>query len=139
MTARAAFLHAPGETIAAADLVVCRPIDALGFIAAMTRGDRRAARIMFAVNDSLHRLDAAPRQSPMLCAACPAPLRPDKACSFVVHLPEDERTPYGFALAVCRRCGTGRAEIRRKAIAALRVELPGLRVVEPTHASGGRA
>ncbi len=88
---------------------------------------------------ALHHLNAVPRKSRLLCAAYPDPLRPDKACSFVVHLPADERTPYDFALAVCRRCGTGRAEIRRKAVAALRMELPGLRVVEPTHASGGRA
>ncbi|MGI4939286.1 MAG: hypothetical protein ACRYHQ_01735 [Janthinobacterium lividum] len=139
MKQRATFLPAPGETIAAADLVVVRPIDALGFIAAMARGDRHAARLMRAVDHALHRLDAAPRKSPLLCAACPDALRPDKACSFVVHLSADERLPFGFALAVCRRCATSRADIRRKAIVALRTELPDLRVVDATHASGGRA
>ncbi len=139
MRPRAAFLHAPGETIAVTDLVICRPPDALRFIADAARGDRHAARVLVAVNDALHRLDAAPPKAPMLCAACPAPLRPGVPYSFVLHLPADERVPYGFALAVCRRCATSRAEIRRKAVAALRTELPGLRVVEATHASGGRA
>ena len=139
MTGRAAFVHEPAETIAASALIVVRPIDALGFIAAMARGDRHAARVMHAVNESLHQLDAAPRHAPLLCAACPDPLRPNKACSFVVHLPMDARLPFGFALAVCRRCATSRADVRRKAIAALRTEMPGLRVVEPTHANGGRA
>ncbi len=139
MSTRAAFLHASAEMVAAVDLVVCRPVDALGFIRAAARGDRRAARVMTAVDDALHQLDAAPPRSPLLCAACPQPLRPGTAYSFVVHLPVDERTPYGFALGICRRCATSRAEVRRKAVAALRVEMPGLRVVEATHASGGRA
>jgi hypothetical protein len=139
VSTRAAFLHPAAEMVAVADLVVCRPVDALGFIKAAARGDRRAARVMSAVDDVLHQLDAAPPRSPLLCATCPEPLRPGTAYSFVVHLPADERAPYGFALGVCRRCATSRAEVRRKAIAALRVEMPGLRVVEATHSDGGRA
>lgn len=139
MTARAAFHRAPAETIAAADLVICRPPDAIRFIAEAARGDRHAARVLLGVNDALHQLDAAPRKAPLLCASCPAPIRPEVACSFVLHLPEDQRVLYAFALGICRRCGTSRADVRRKAVLALRRELPDLRVVEPTHASGGRA
>lgn len=139
MRARAAFLHAPGATIATADLVVCRPPDALRFLADAAHGDRHAARVLTAVDDALHQLDAAPRKAPLLCASCPEPIRPEVACSFVLHLPEDERTLYAFALGICRRCGTSRTEVRRRAVLALRRELPDLRVVETTHASGGRA
>lgn len=125
--------------VVVADLVVVRPPDFLGFVADAARGNRRAARVIAAVNDALIRLDAAPPQSALLCAACPRVLRPDVGCSFVVSVSEDERTPYRFALAVCRRCATSRAEVRRKAIAGLRMEMPGLRVVEATHLCGGRA
>ena len=139
MTARAAFFHSPAETIAVADLTICRPPDGLRFLADAARGDRHAARVLAGVNDLLHQLDAAPRRAPLLCASCPAPIRPELSCSFVLHLPEDQRVLYAFALGICRRCGTSRAEVRRRAVLALRRELPGLRVVEPTHASGGRA
>ncbi len=139
MTARAAFFLAPGETVAVEALTICRPPDALRFIADAARGDRHAARVLVAVNDALHRLDAAPRRSPMLCAACPAPIRPEVSCSFVLHMPEDERVLYNFALGICRRCGTSRADVRRRAVQALRRELPDLRLVGLTHVCGGRA
>lgn len=139
MTARAAFLRAPAETITASDLVICRPPDALRFIADAARGDRHAARVLLGVNDALHQLDAAPRRAPLLCASCPAPIRPKVACSFVLHMPEDQRVLYAFALGICRRWGTSRAEVRHQAVLAFRRELPDLRVVEATHANGGRA
>jgi hypothetical protein len=135
----AGFVQVPGEMVAVVDLVVVRPPDALGFIAAAARGDRHAARVMLALNDALHLVDAAPRRSPLLCATCPQVLRAGVRCSFVISLPEDERATHGLALAICRRCGTSRAEVRRKAIAALRTEMLGLRVVEVTHPRGGRA
>jgi len=122
-----------------ADLVICRPPDALRFVAEAARGDRHAARVLVVVNDALHRLDAAPRKAPLLCASCPAPIRPEVACSFVLSLPQDERVLYAFALGICRRCGTSRVEVRRRAVLALRRELPNLHLVDLTHASGGRA
>jgi hypothetical protein len=139
VSARVAFLQAPPDVISDAEIIVCRPPDALGFIADAARGDRHAARVLVSVNDLLNRLDAAPHRPSLVCAGCQQPIRPGVACSFVMWLPEDESVPCGLVAAVCRRCATSRAQVRRKALAALKVEMPGLRVVEATHGNGGRA
>jgi len=135
----AGLVQASAAVVTPANLIVCRPVDVLGFIAKAEHGDHRAMLIMIAVNEALHVIDDALPRSPLMCAACPQALLPGVRCAIVVTLPEREGVGRGTALAICRRCATSRADVHRKAVTALRKEALGLRVVEVTHRDGGRA
>ena len=138
MRTAAGLVQAPTAATAPADLIVVRPLDALGYIAKAKQGDHRALLVMVAVDAALQVIDAALPRSPLLCAACPQPLLPGIRCAIIVTLPEGEGGGRGSALAVCRRCAPSLADLHRKAFTALRKEALGLRVVEAAHA-GSRA
>ena len=134
MRTAAGLVQAPTAAVTPADLVVCRPIDVFNLIPSAEQGDHRAARTVAAVNAALQVIDTAlRRRSPLLCATCPQPLLPGVKCAIVLTLPECGTVGHGLALAVCRYCATGRAEIHRKAVLALRQEALGLRVIEGLH------
>jgi len=135
----AGLVQAPAAAVTPADLVVVRPLDALGYIAKAEQGDHRAILVMIAVNEALQVIDDALPRSPLMCAACPQPLLPGVKCAIVVTLPEREGVGRGTALAICRRCATSRADVHRKAVTALRKEALGLRVVEGPHVREARA
>lgn len=140
MRTAAGLVQASAPVVTAADLIVVRPLDALRYIAQAERGDRLAACVMVALNHALRQIDAAPGPEPAVaCCGCSQPIRTGVRCSFVLSLSQDGGAAYGTALVVCRRCAIARTEVRRKAIVALRRAVPGLRVVETTHANGGRA
>lgn len=120
------------------ELVVIRPIDAAGIMLDALAGDIRAASVVKAIEHAADAIRDAPRRLPMLCAACPRPLKGGRY-SFGIALPASDNPTHGLALAVCTRCATERGDIQTKATAALRRVFPDLRPVTVTHAAGGRA
>ncbi len=120
------------------ELVVVRPTDAVDILADAFAGDSRAVTLMRAIEQAADAIRDAPRRLPMLCAACPRPLKHGRY-SFGVALPACDRPAHGLALAVCSRCATERGDIQTMATAALRRLFPDLRPVAVTHADGGRA
>ena len=120
------------------ELIVVRPPDAIDVMADALAGDSRAVCIMQAIEQAADAIRTAPRRLPMLCAACPRPLR-GSGYSFGVALPDTDHPKHGLALAVCTRCATERRDIETKVTAALRRVFPDLRPVTVTHAAGGRA
>ena len=120
------------------ELIVVRPIDAIDVMADALAGDSRAVCVLKAIEQAADAIRTAPRRLPMLCAACPRPLR-GSGYSFGVALPDTDHPKHGLALAVCTRCATERRDIETKVTAALRRVFPDLRPVTVTHAAGGRA
>ncbi len=120
------------------ELVVVRPIDAVDVMADALAGDGRAVSVLQAIERAAEAIRAAPRRLPMLCAACPRPLKGGHY-SFGIALPMSDNPTHGLALAVCTRCATERGDIQTMATAALRRLFPDLRPVAVTHADGGRA
>ena len=120
------------------ELIVVRPGDAVDILADAMAGDCRAVCIMQAVEQAANAIRGAPRRLPMLCAACPRPLRHGRY-AFGVALPASDNPTHGLALAVCTRCATTRGDVQTKATAALRRVFPDLRPITLTHAEGGRA
>ena len=101
-------------------------------------GDHEAGRLLGTAIDTLRRFDAAPRRSQPLCASCPRVLRPGRY-NLALVMPECDDPTRMLALGVCRHCATDAAGVMAKASESLRRLWPDLRMVKPTHASGGRA
>jgi len=120
------------------ELVVVRPTDAVDILADVLAGDDQAVRLMRMLDQADTAIRSAPRRLPMLCAACPRPLKRGRY-SFGIALPASDNPTHGLALAVCTRCAVERADIQAKATAALRRVFPDLRPVTVTYAAGGRA
>ena len=120
------------------ELVIVRPTDAVDIMADALAGDGRAVSLLQAMEQAAGAIRNAPRRLPMLCAACPRPLRHGRY-AFGVALPARDNPTHGLTLAVCTRCATARGDIEAKATAALRRVFPDLRPVTVTHATGGRA
>lgn len=121
------------------DLLIVRAIDMPPIIAEATAGSPDAIMLVFALEDTMKRIEAAPRRSPMLCVSCPRPLLRKTLYSFAVVLPSRERPTNGLALAVCAKCAVTPQEIREKAIKGLSRVWPSLRSVTITHSIGGQA
>lgn len=122
----------------AVELVVVRQTDALDMLGDAMAGNARAAGLLRATNDALGRIAAAPRRFPMLCAACPRPLKPGRY-AIVLAVPARSDPTTAIGLAVCQHCAIGIADIRAKAAIGLRRIWPDLRPITVTHPRGGQA
>lgn len=120
------------------ELVVVRQVDALDLLADAMGGDTKAAGLLQATNQALGRIAAAPRHLPMLCSACPRPLKPGRF-AIVLALPAKSGPANAIGLAVCQHCASSVDDIRAKATIGLRRIWPNLRAVTVTHPAGGEA
>jgi len=102
-------------------------------------GDKEACSLLQAVEHGLAKIKGAPRRRPMLCAACPRPVRGgDRFAIAVLHGAVAQPTR-AITLAVCQRCGPTPGAIRAAATVGIRRFFPDARPVEQTHFSGGHA
>lgn len=121
------------------ELAVIRPIDAVNLLGRVIMGDREAASLLDAVNQTLTRMRDAPASAPLVCVSCPNPIRDGRRCAFVAALPTGGNPASGLMVAVCPRCATEPAAIQAKAMKGLRGIWPDLRPITVTHAAGSRA
>jgi hypothetical protein len=81
-----------------------RPDDVPEMLAAALLGDRTAGSMLRAVSESIDRITRAPRSRPVLCAACPAPIRSPTGTTFGVLLPAVDAPRTVLAFALCPQC-----------------------------------
>jgi len=120
------------------DVMVVQLQDMPDILADAMAGSREALTLLNAINDTLTRIDAAPRRFPMLCVSCPRPLRKGRF-SFGLALPQCDDPTRMLAVAVCHRCSTDRDGIKDRSVAGLKRIWPDLRPITVTHKSGGHA
>lgn len=114
---------------------VVRVSDAPGLICAAVSGNERAAQLVVQVNDLLHRIGAAPANSPMQCGCCGSDLRPGRF-AFAIATPDIADPSAGLGMAICRRCGTSLGAITAAAVRALQLIWPNARPVTIHGATG---
>lgn len=107
-------------------------------LAGRLAGEPKARATLRIVNDTLRRIQSAPRHRPMLCGSCPRPLTRGKYSVVIARAARDEPQK-GLTFAICHRCGTTHATVEAAAVKALARIWPGTRPVRVTHPEGGRA
>jgi len=103
-------------------------------------GNYEAAIMLQAVRQAAARIKQAPRNKPALCICCPRAIRrltPGTVFGLAVPATASPSGAIGFVF--CDRCAVDRSTLAAKATRGLRRIWPGLRPVEITHSTGGRA
>lgn len=102
-------------------------------------GSQEARMLLQAVERALTKIKEAPQRRPMLCAACPQPVRHGDKFAVVVLRGAAADACQAITMAVCRRCGPTPGAIKAAAAVGVRRFFPDARAIEPTHENGGRA
>lgn len=102
-------------------------------------GSPEASTLLEAVQFTLAKVRQAPQRRPMLCAACPRPVREGDRFAVAVLRGAAEDARQGVSMVICRRCSPTPGAIKAAAAVGVRRLSPDARLIEPTHQQGGRA
>jgi hypothetical protein len=119
-------------------LVVIHPAEAPALFLDAAAGVPGAIQALNAYSDTMWRIRSAPRRDPMLCAACPRPLR-KRAFAIVLAIPERDDPTRCLGLGICGKCASTDAQIRAKALEGLRRLWPTAREIEISGHPAGHA
>lgn len=126
-----------GGGLVAFDAVRSRDIPLL--VAKLFAGSQEARTLLQAVEHALGKIKHVPQHRPMLCAACPQPVRDGDKFAVVVLRGAAEDACQAITMVVCRRCGSTPGAIKAAAAVGVRRFFPDARAIEPTHQTRGRA
>src|SRR5690242_2805418 len=84
------------------DLVM--PSHGPALVAAALFGDPQAAWLLTMIAQTSRRIRKAPKRLPVLCSACPRPIRKLDGVTFGVTLPAVDAPAQGLAFAICPKC-----------------------------------
>ena len=118
------------------DVRIIRHTDVTSLLARVLAGDLEAFQVLSMAEKVVEGIRRAPRRRPMLCAACPGPLRNSRYAIALV-LPARDDPTNGLSFAICDKCGTSQSALERAAQTALQRIWPKLRKITVTHAGGG--
>ena len=117
---------------------IIRQCDVPALILDALTGSADAAQILRMVNDTVGRIQAAPRRKPALCGTCSRAVV-GTAYSIVLARPDRDAPTQALATAICSACGPTYDAIHAKAIIALGRVWPDIRLIAVTHPDGGQA
>ncbi len=126
-------LHEDGGGVL--DVRIIRHADVPSLLMRALAGDLEASQALSMAQRVIGGIQRAPRRRPMLCGACPGPLRNSRYAVALV-LPARDNPTNGLSFAICDRCGTSRPAIERAAQTALQRIWPKLRRITVTHDGG---
>lgn len=118
------------------DVRIIRHADVPSLLARALAGDLEASQALSMAERVIGGIQRAPRRRPMLCGACPGPLR-NSRYAVVLALPARDDPTNGISFAICHKCGTSQSALERAAQTALQRIWPKLRKITVTHAGGG--
>ena len=120
------------------EVLVVQHCDLPALIGDALGGSEEALHILRMVNNVAGSIQSAPPRKPMLCGACPAGLH-GAAFSVIIARPACDNPSEGLAVAICPKCGPDYDAIYAAATVALGRIWSGVRPVQVTHPSGGKA